>query len=142
VIRLAQALEEVGRTAEADDLYLRIIRAGGPEQLVLLAKDRRTIIAQQTMRNRAPLRMDVASYLRGTIDNFHGLSSEEVPAIGIELAMLGQSGLDINNPNAHTHSAPSPATSAVSTCVPSCTLPSNTSHRSRTSGSTFQRNGT
>ena len=37
------------------------------------------------MRNRAPLRIDVASYLRG--------------AIGIEIAMLGQSGLDINNPN-------------------------------------------
>ena len=52
------------------------------------------------MRNRAPLRMDVASYLRGAIDNCHGLSStEEVPAIGIEIAMLGQSGLDINNPN-------------------------------------------
>ncbi len=99
VIGLAQALEEVGRTAEADDLYLRIIRAGGPEQLVLLAKDRRTVIAQQTMRNRAPLRMDVASYLRGAIDKFQGLSTEEVRAIGIEIAMLGQSGLDINNPN-------------------------------------------
>jgi len=99
VIGLAQALEEVGRTAEADDLYLRIIRAGGPEQLVLLAKDRRTIITQQTMRNRAPLRMDVASYLRGALDKFQGLSTEEVRAIGIEIAMLGQSGLDINNPN-------------------------------------------
>ena len=50
------------------------------------------------MRNRAPLRMDVASYLRGALDKFEGLSTEEVRAIGIEIAMLGQTGLDIHNP--------------------------------------------
>jgi len=93
------------------------------------------------MRNRAPLRMDVASYLRGAIDKFQGLSREDVRAIGIEIAMLGQSGLDINNPNPQYTLRSLPGHAAVSTCVPSCTPPSNTSHRTGTSESTFQRNG-
>ena len=71
------------------------------EHLALLARLAhclRTPAFREAVRNRAPLRMDVASYLRGALDKFEGLSTEEVRAIGIEIAMLGQTGLDIHNP--------------------------------------------
>lgn len=98
IIGLGQALEEVGRSEDADDHYVKAIQIGGPPQLVYLAKERRTAIAHETMRDRGEFRPDVMMYITGALDKFANLSPKDVQAIGVEIAILGQSGLDINNP--------------------------------------------
>jgi hypothetical protein len=82
-----------------DDQYVKAIQIGGPQQLVDIAKDRRTAIAQKTMRNRADFRPDVMMYITGALDKFASLSTKDVQAIGVEIAILGQNGLDINDPD-------------------------------------------
>jgi tetratricopeptide (TPR) repeat protein len=98
IIGLGQALEEVGRTEDADDQYVKAIQIGGPQQLLDLAKERRTAIAHKTMRDRGAFRPDVMMYITGALDKFADMSSKDVQAIGVEIAILGQSGLDINDP--------------------------------------------
>jgi Flp pilus assembly protein TadD len=99
IIGLGQALEEVGRTDDADDQYVKAIQIGGPPHLLDLAKDRRTAIAHKTMRDRGSFRPDVMMYITGALDKFANLSINDVQAIGVEIAILGQSGLDINDPD-------------------------------------------
>ena len=38
-------------------------------------------------------------YITGALDKFAKLPSKDIQAIGIEIAILGQNGLDINNPD-------------------------------------------
>ena len=99
IIGLGQALEEVDRTEDADDQYVKSIQIGGPTQLIDLAKERRTAIAHKTMRDRGDFRPDVMMYITGALDKFSNMSAKEVQAIGVEIAILGQSGLDINDPD-------------------------------------------
>jgi tetratricopeptide (TPR) repeat protein len=99
IIGLGQALEEVDRTEDADDQYVKAIQIGGPPQLIDLAKERRTAIAHKTMRDRGKFRPDVMMYITGALDKFANLSTKDVQAIGVEIAILGQSGLDINDPD-------------------------------------------
>ena len=98
IIGLGQALEQVGRTEDADELYVKAIKIGGPQQLIDIAKDRRTAIAHKTMRDRGKFRPDVMMYITGALDKFANMSSKDVQAIGFEIAILGQNGLDINDP--------------------------------------------
>jgi Flp pilus assembly protein TadD len=99
IIGLGQALEEVDRTEDADDQYVKAIQIGGPPQLIDLAKDRRTAIAQKTLRERGTFRPDVMMYITGALDRFSRMAPQEIQTIGFEIAILGQSGLDINNPD-------------------------------------------
>ena len=99
IIGLGQALEEVDRTEDADDQYVIAIQIGGPPQLIDLAKDRRTAIAQKTLRERGTFRPDVMMYITGALDRFARMTPQEIQTIGFEIAILGQSGLDINNPD-------------------------------------------
>jgi Flp pilus assembly protein TadD len=99
IIGLGQALEEIGRSDEADDQYVKAIQISGPPHLIDLAKERRTAIAQKTMRDRGVFRPDVMMYITGALDKFANMSSKEIQAIGFEIAILGQNGLDINNPD-------------------------------------------
>jgi len=99
IIGLGQAFEEVGRTEDADDLYLKAIQVGGPQQLVDLAKDRRTAIAHKAMRDRGDFRPDVMMYITGALEKFANMSTKDVQSIGFEIAILGQKGLDINDPD-------------------------------------------
>lgn len=98
IIGLGQALEQVDRTEDADELYVKAIKIGGPQQLIDIAKDRRTAIAHKTMRDRGKFRPDVMMYITGALDKFANMSPKDVQAIGFEIAILGQSGLDINDP--------------------------------------------
>lgn len=51
------------------------------------------------MRDRGSFRPDVMRYITGALDKFAGMTNSEIQAIGIEIAILGQRGLDINNPD-------------------------------------------
>lgn len=87
------------RADDADDQYVNAIKIGGPNQINDIAKERRTAIAQTTMRDRGSFRPDVMMYIAGALDKFANMSTNEVQAIGVKIAILGQNGLDINNPN-------------------------------------------
>lgn len=97
LVGVGQALEHVGRPEDADEYYERLIKQGGPSQLVEMAKERRTALAQATMRSKGGFRPDVMMYIAGALDKFKGMSANEVQSIGIEIALLGQRGLDIND---------------------------------------------
>jgi hypothetical protein len=51
------------------------------------------------MRDRGKFRPDVMMYITGALDRFADMSTKDVQAIGFEIAILGQNGLDINNPD-------------------------------------------
>lgn len=99
IIGLGQAMEAIDRVEDADDLYVKAIQIGGPQQLVDLAKERRTVIAHQMMRDRGDFRPDVMMYITGALDKFSGMSQSQIQSIGVEIAILGQNGLDINDPD-------------------------------------------
>jgi tetratricopeptide (TPR) repeat protein len=99
LVSYGTALEEAGRTKEADDQYVQAIAVGGSDQWVELAKQRRSAIAQKVLRHRGgELRPDVLMYLSGALEKFEGMTKDQIQQIGVEIAMLGQRGLDINNP--------------------------------------------
>lgn len=98
VFGLGQAYEETDRIDDADDQYVKLISIGGPEHILDLAKKRRTTIAQKTMRERGSFRPDVMMYITGALGKFSSMTKSQVQAIGFEIALLGQRGLDINDP--------------------------------------------
>lgn len=99
ILGLGQALEEIGRIDDADEQYAKLIRIGGPDYILDIAKERRTAIAQKTMRDSGGFRPDVMMYITGALDKFSGMTNNQIQAIGVEIAILGQRGLDINNPD-------------------------------------------
>ena len=99
VVSYGTALEEAGRTEDADDQYLKAIKVDGPANWVDLAKTRRTELAQKVLRKRGgDLRPDVMMYITGSLERFSKMNAGEIKAVGMEIAMLGQNGLDINDP--------------------------------------------
>ncbi len=90
--------EGVDRVSDADDQYVKLIRMGGPDHILDLAKERRTALAQKTMRDRGSFRPDVMMYITGALDQFVGMTKSQIQAIGFEIAILGQRGLDIGDP--------------------------------------------
>jgi predicted Zn-dependent protease len=99
LVSYGTALEEAGSTNEADEQYVRAIEIGGSDQWVELAKQRRSAIAQKVLRDRGgELRPDVLMYLSGALEKFEGMPKDQIQRVGVEIAMLGQRGLDINNP--------------------------------------------
>ena len=98
LLGMGQSLEALNRSDDADDYYQRIIRLGTPEPVVELAKERRSAIAAHRMRSAGELRPDVLMYLTGAVERFAGMSLDQIQALGIEIAILGQTGLDINDP--------------------------------------------
>lgn len=63
ILGLGQAYEDLGRIPEADDRYLQAIQIGGPPALTEFAKERRTAIAHEVMRDRSEFRPDVVMYM-------------------------------------------------------------------------------
>jgi len=60
----------------------------------------RTGIAQQNLRSNVPggFRPDVMLYIAGALDTFEKLGAKKRQEIAFEVALLGQRGLDINEP--------------------------------------------
>jgi hypothetical protein len=56
-------------------------------------------LAQKVLRKRGgDLRPDVMMYITGSLERFSKMNAGEIKAVGMEIAMLGQNGLDINDP--------------------------------------------
>lgn len=100
---LANVLESLGgeeRRAEADRLEQEVIRRFPAAPVAELARQARTRRAHQGMRAAVGggLRPDVMMYIAGAMDTFRKVGPEKRQQIAFEIGMLGQGGLDINDP--------------------------------------------
>jgi tetratricopeptide (TPR) repeat protein len=100
---LASALEAVGgeeNVEEADELYQVVIQKFPGSEVAELSREARTKLAHKSMRATVGggLRPDVMMYIAGALDTFAKVGPDKSRQITIEVAMKGQSGLDINDP--------------------------------------------
>ena len=94
---LAYAYEQQGQITEADELYQRIIEIGRPREFVDLAKEGRTRIGVDALKEEG-LRPDAVFYCLAALEKYSEMSQSEVREIAFEIGLLGQRGLDIHNP--------------------------------------------
>lgn len=100
-----QCLIETGNLAEADRILKKAVGLNEYSHMGELCREARTKIAHHNLRAAAPggLRMDVVMYCLGALEKFKKLGRERIQAITFEIAMLGRSGLNINDPNSRYH---------------------------------------
>jgi tetratricopeptide (TPR) repeat protein len=96
----AHCLLQLGRTDDADPVFVKVIELSPLSEIAELARTARTSIAGQTMRSKVGggLRPDAVLYCLDGLKKFRELGDPKTRAIVFEIAMLGQSGLDINDP--------------------------------------------
>lgn len=98
---LASALDAVGEDneAEADELYRVVVERWPAHPVAEQARHARTQRAQKAMRASVGggLRPDVLMYMLGALQAFDKMTPKQVRELGFEIAMKGQSGLDIND---------------------------------------------
>ena len=95
---LALALSDVCKDdyeEEADALFQRVITEHPTSPMVEQAEKARTRLAEGSV---GGMRLDVVAYLTDALKTFAKVGPTKMRAIGVEVAMLGRSGLDINNP--------------------------------------------
>ena len=51
------------------------------------------------MQDRGEFRPDLMMYMTGALEKFADIAPAEIQSIGVEIAILGQNGLDINDPD-------------------------------------------
>ena len=100
---LAQCLESMqgkAEAVEADGIYQALIDRFPNHPTAELARKARTERAHKNLRGATAggIRMDVVMYLADALQKFSGMNRREVSHITLEIAMLGRSGLDINDP--------------------------------------------
>lgn len=86
---------------EADGLYNAIIRRFPDHPVAELCREGRTKIAHRNLKENVAggIRMDVVMYIADALKLFKGMDRMKVGELTMEIAMLGRSGLDINNPD-------------------------------------------
>ena len=98
MVGLGEAQEALGDSSTADGLYRMAIQIGGPEHIVDIAKERRTKIAENRMRENSDVRLDVVEYIGMALQKFRTMESKQIQDLGIEIGLLGTKGLSINDP--------------------------------------------
>jgi tetratricopeptide (TPR) repeat protein len=98
MVGLGEAQEALGDSATADGLYRMAIQIGGPEHIVDIAKERRTKIAENRMRENSNVRLDVVEYIKTALEQFRVMQPKQIQDLGIEIGLLGTKGLSINDP--------------------------------------------
>jgi tetratricopeptide (TPR) repeat protein len=97
----AQALEAQEKLENADSAYLKTIDLDEFSNIAELAKKGRSNLAQKSFRSVTPKieRMDAVMYCLGALEKFTDMSHADVQKIGLEIAILGTKGIDVNNPS-------------------------------------------
>jgi tetratricopeptide (TPR) repeat protein len=99
---LAQCLDELGGKyrKEAMKVYAEIVRRFGDHPATEIAKAAHNNIANAQLHESVDgkVRMDAVFYMQGAMDDFARKSRQEVGQIVMEIALLGQGGLQINKP--------------------------------------------
>jgi Flp pilus assembly protein TadD len=93
-------LLRLGRTAEADPILTKCIEINPLSDTAEHARTSRTKLAHQSMQNAVAgnLRPDVLMYCLEALRFFEAGGRTKTGAVTMEIAMLGRSGLDINDP--------------------------------------------
>ena len=103
LLGLAQCLEELGgeNCAESDKVYTEIARRFDSSPIAEVAKKALNRITNEQLHHAVDgkVRMDVVIYMQGAMDNFAGKSQQEIGQIVMEIAVLGQKGLQVNDPD-------------------------------------------
>jgi len=96
----AQALQFSGDMKAADQVYIKVIGMNEFGEIAELARKARSKFAEQSFHSdpQTP-RMDAVMYCLGALEKFEKLPIEQVRSIGLEIAILGTRGIDVNNAN-------------------------------------------
>lgn len=98
VYGLGYTYDLLGDFEKADKYYKEVLKLEAPEHIIKLTKDRLREIAVSQFKSEGP-RMDAVFYLLGALQRFEQKTDQEIKDITFEIALKGQTGLDINNPN-------------------------------------------
>ena len=103
IFGLATALEAIGTAEadlEADGLYKRFIAEHPSSPMVEQAEKSRTALAHKQLKSSSTdgFRRDVMLFIAGALQTFKKVGPKKRKAIATEIALLGRSGLDINDP--------------------------------------------
>ena len=92
--------DEPEQRTEADALYKQAIALDPQSEIAELARRARSGLAEKSFRAVAntPVRMDAVMYCLGALEKFSAMDNAKVQAVAFEIALLGQRGLDVNNP--------------------------------------------
>ena len=98
---LAQCLEAVQGQAEAAGIYVTLIKRFPNHPIAEMAREASTGRAHRTLRGAVDgsVRMDVVMFIVDALEKFSKLSKNEIGHIALEIAVLGRSGLQINDPD-------------------------------------------
>ncbi len=104
ILGLATALEDLGTDEadeEADALYQRLIQEHPNSPMVEQAEKARTAFGNKRLKANSVggFRPDVMMYIAGALQTFKKLGPVKRQAIALEIAMLGRTGLDVNDPS-------------------------------------------
>jgi len=85
---------------EADELFIKLIDCFPASPVAEMARQERTQIAHKNLRGATPggIRPDVMMYILGALKTFKEAGTKKRQEITFEIAIKGQSGLDINDP--------------------------------------------
>ena len=102
---LGQAYEQTGNIDDADVAYRRVLNIDEFGETAQFAKEARSKIAQASFRSATPgmERMDAVMYCLGALEKFEKMTQDQVRQIGVEIAMLGMNGINVNDPSITYH---------------------------------------
>lgn len=98
MIAYGDCLAELGRSGESEVHYRMAVKTGGPEHLVDIAKARLTEKSEKVLRSSGDVRPDVVHYMKDALVRFKSMELTQIQNLALELALLGNSGLNINDP--------------------------------------------
>ncbi len=97
---LAHCFHELGKLEDADKLFTILVSRFPASPVTELARQGRTEIAHKNLRGAVSggIRPDVMMYILGALKTFKEAGAKKRQEITFEIAIKGQSGLDINDP--------------------------------------------
>jgi tetratricopeptide (TPR) repeat protein len=97
---LAVCLRKQDRVAEADEFFQKVIAVDPDCDIAELSRTESRGLAEAEFKRRGitGLRMDAVFYCLAAMQHFQKLSKQQVQQLGFEIALLGQQGLDVNDP--------------------------------------------
>ena len=105
IFGLASALEDLGTEEaleEADGLHRRVIEEHPTAAFVVQSEKARNAYSQRLLKSRSVggFRPDVMMYIADALKTFKRLGSNGTRMLALEIAVLGRSGLDVNDSTA------------------------------------------
>ncbi len=97
MIAYGDCLIALGRSEESEIHFRMAVKTGGPDHLVDLAKARLTEKSEKALRSSGDLRPDVVEYMKDALKQFKSMDMAQIQRLALEIAMLGNKGLNIND---------------------------------------------